>query len=103
MMSLQEFKELMRNTYALKERDAQLATVIAEHIRNTMDLIERMPPSVLEALLKFSANPDAQADLPKERKGVRDAYRDFIKYALRGAEETEHKLYCGLTGRENDE
>jgi hypothetical protein len=94
---MDDYQTRMRIKYALKERDARLAALIVESVRNSMDMIEAQSPTTLEVVIEFVK--EMEPNLPKARAGVRAALLEFVKCALRRQKEMEYNLLQGLTGK----
>jgi hypothetical protein len=82
---------------ALKENHIRSASHIVEIIKRSMDLIDEQPPPVLESLIDFCCELQRKDSFPKERVGVRAAFVEYCKEALKESRKREHRLYYGIT------
>jgi hypothetical protein len=83
---------------ALKERSVRMACLIAESIRNALDLLDEQTPDVIEAMLEGAKEADRSGTLPKHRHELRVAILKYMEnHALREAH-TRQRLFQGITG-----
>jgi hypothetical protein len=85
---------------ALKERSVRVACLIAESIKNALDLLDEQPPDVIEAMLEGAKEADRSGTLPKHRHELRVAILKYMEdYSLKEAHAKE-RLFKGITGLE---
>jgi hypothetical protein len=86
---------------ALKERSVRVACLIAESIRNALDLLDEQPPEVIEAMLEGAKEAERTGGLPKQRTALRAAILKYMEdYSLKEARAKERRLFEGITGLE---
>lgn len=86
---------------ALSERSTRVACLIAESIRNALDLLDEQSPDVIEAMLEHHKEEHRKGGLPKHRHDLRVAILKYIEDdALKEARARERRLFQGITGLE---
>jgi hypothetical protein len=84
---------------ALKERSVRVACLIAESIRNALDLLDEQTPDVI-AMLEGAKEADRSGTLPKHRHDLRIAILKYMEdHALKEAR-ARQRLFQGITGLE---
>jgi hypothetical protein len=74
---------------ALKERSARVACLIAESMRDVLDLLDEQPPDVIEAMLEGAKEAERAGGLPKQRTALRAAILKYMEdHAERSARPT---------------
>jgi hypothetical protein len=89
---------------ALSEHSTRVACLIAESIRNALDLLDEQSPDVIEAMLEHAKEAERQGRAPKHRHDLRVAIFKYMEdHALKDARAREHRLFQGITGLEVEE
>jgi hypothetical protein len=84
---------------ALKDRSVRVACLIAESIRNALDLLDEQPPDVIEAMLEAAKEAERAGGLPKQRAALRVEILKYAEdYSLKEARARERRLFQGITG-----
>jgi len=84
---------------AMENRYARVAILIAENIRNALDLLDHQPVSALEAMIDHYKQQQLSGNAPKHRYRIRDALIEYAEERLHEAEEWESQLSHAITGR----
>jgi hypothetical protein len=88
---------------ALKDRCVRVACLIAESIRNALDLLDEQPPDVIEAMLESAKEAERAAGLPKQRTALRAEILKYMDdYSLKEARARESRLFHGITGLDEE-
>jgi hypothetical protein len=78
----------------------RIACLIAESIKNALDLLDEQPPDVIEAMLEGAQEADRSGTLPKHRHELRVATLKYMEnYSLKEAR-ARQRLFQGITGLE---
>jgi hypothetical protein len=86
---------------ALKIREARIAILIEEHIRNGWDIIDEQPTAVLELLIERGKSLQLPGASPEHRHKLRNAFIEYLEERLLEARERERQLAHAITGAEN--
>jgi hypothetical protein len=86
---------------AMESREARVATLVGDNIRNGLDIIDEQPAAVLRALIERAKRTQLSGSAPKHRYRLRAAIIDYLEERLREAREREHRLAQAITGAEN--
>ena len=76
-MARDKFQTQLHIKSALSERDTRAAVLIAESIRNALDLLDVQPPTVIEVIVSLAKERQRTGNFPKHRSELREA---LIKY-----------------------
>jgi hypothetical protein len=88
---------------ALKDRSVRVACLIAESIRNALDLLDEQPPDVIEAMLEAAKEAERAGGLPKPRAALRAEILKYAEdYSLKEARARESRLFRGITGLDEE-
>ena len=83
---------------AVRSREARVAILIGDSIRNTLDIIDEQPAAVLEVLIERGKRLHQSGNAPKHRHGLRIALIEYLEQRLQEAREREHQLAQAITG-----
>lgn len=84
-----------------KNREARVATLVADSIRNALDMLDEQPAAVLEAMIDRAKLLQRPGRGPKHRYKVRAALIDYLEERLQEAQARERRLAQAITGVEN--
>jgi hypothetical protein len=96
-----KFQRQLQIKSALKERSVRVACLIAESIRNALDLLDEHPPDVIEAILDGAKEAERAGGLPEQRTALRaEILKCMENYSLKEARARDRRLFQGITGIE---
>jgi hypothetical protein len=72
--------------------------LIAEQIRNAVDIIDEQPSAVIEAMIERGKHLQLSGNAPKHRYGLRAAIIEYLEQRLREARDRERQLVQAITG-----
>jgi hypothetical protein len=83
---------------ALGSREARVAILIGDGIRNALDMLDEQPAAVLEVLIEHSRRLQLSGNAPKHRHQLRDALIEYFEQRLHEARARERQLAQAITG-----
>jgi hypothetical protein len=99
-MARNKFRTQLHIKSALNERSARVACLIAESIRNALDLLDEQSPDVIEAMLEHYKEAERKGVGPEQRHDLRIAILKYMEdHALKEAR-SRQRLFEGITGLE---
>ena len=82
-------------------REARVAALVGQNLRNALDMIDEQPAAILEALVEHSRHLQQSGNAPKHRYRIRAAIIEYLEERLREAEARERQLVLAITGAED--
>jgi hypothetical protein len=82
-------------------RDARVATLVGENIRNALDIIDEQPAVVIEGLIESGKRLQLSGEAPKHRYRLRAAIIQYLEERLHDARARERELALAITGAED--
>jgi hypothetical protein len=93
-----DIEKLKRNIdEAMENRDARVAILIGESIRNALDLLDHQPACVLGAMIERHKQIQLSGNAPKHRYRLRAALIEYAEERLRDTQEWERHFTQALT------
>lgn len=83
---------------AVRSREARVAILIGDSVRNALDIIDEQPAAVLEVLIERGKRLHLSGNAPKHRHGLRIVLIEYLEQRLQEAREREHQLAQAITG-----
>ena len=83
---------------ALRSRNVRVAVLVADTIRNALNLIDEQPAAVLEAMVGAAEELQQSGGAPKHRYDIRAALIKYLKERRSEAEARERHLARAITG-----
>ena len=84
---------------ALKSREARVAILVGDNIRNALDMVDEQPAQVIEVMIKYGKDLQLSGNVPKHRYRLRAAIIEYFEERLHEAREREGRLAQAITGR----
>jgi hypothetical protein len=86
---------------AMEHREARVAVLIGDNIRNALDMLDEQPTAVIEALIEHSKALQLSGNAPKHRHDLRAALIEYLEQRLHEATARERRLARAITGAED--
>jgi hypothetical protein len=83
---------------AAKNREARVAFLIGDSIRNALDMLDEQPAAVIEAMIKRGKDLQLSGNAPKHRYRLRAAVIEYLEERLHEARARERRLAQAITG-----
>jgi carbonic anhydrase len=86
---------------AMEHREARVAILIGDNIRNALDMLDEQPTAVMEALIERGKQLQLSGNAPKHRHDLRAAFIKYLEQRLHEARARERRLAQAITGAED--
>jgi hypothetical protein len=83
---------------AAKSREARVAILIGDSIRNALDMLDEQPAAVIEAMIERAKDLQLSGIAPKHRYKLRAAIIEYLEERLHEARARERQLAQAITG-----
>jgi hypothetical protein len=67
---------------AIENRDVRVAVLIAEEIRNALNMVDEQPAAVIEALIEHDKHLQISGNVPKHKYSLRAANIEYLEQRL---------------------
>jgi len=83
---------------AMRNREARVALLIVDNMRNAVNMIDEQPAAVIEAMIARGRDVQASGNAPKHRYKLRAAIIEYLEERLLEARARERRLADAITG-----